>query len=1105
MKFSLSVLLALAGTLLSQAAVTVVSGNVYDVGKYYFGRDYSLWMFGEYIGPYKDSAMCWAASAANIIQHWQDTYSDFADPGKTVPNGTQVNNYTYPRGTGELKVYEQILKDWTMGSGVPYNAISLWMQGPTRSSGSMGGRYVGTGATQNNWPGDSGGYYKLLFGNVQSTSMPAYHSLTNAPFYSLQIDKINEYVQQHGAEPTDDPTLQLADVRATLTEAFKMQGQAVSLLVQPESGSGHAISCWGYETQKDAQGHEVITSLILSDSDDRKFGTFIVNLTEGKDGSVTIQTDRYNSWYHGGDYTIKDVIYITTPEKTSVQIGDKPAGTTVAKSREEQAEIEDLSESILSSCCLTKSVDTTSRVTIGGGTDDLGADVAVVFTTADDAAISIHDDTDEGALLTVADGGMALLYGGLNLQGGETNYAQGAEVLGHLYVHGGDMEVAACKAYEHAGAALHGGVLEPDTFFGVATDGVYATSYIEVRQAGVVSIHDNASTVVSETFIGGGAVSAEDSFSFRDNASVAINDNSIQGYFVYGGGAYAHMEATLSGNTRLEMSGNTAQSTSCLAEGGALAALFTNVCGNGDVSFTKNEAKGDNDGKYAALYPDPATSVNTTGANGRGGALAVTFPSAISDAKGNYMPAELHVDGNGSVTFSQNLAEASFSDTISYNANASGGALYVGNLLRQTGEPVGAVASISNNTGRITFDSNQAQADSYRMQKWGGDANGVARGGAAFVAEKASLSIDSNKVGVTFSNNVAKGSKIAQGGGIYNAGTLSIDSNKVGVTFSNNSAVGSEVSQGGGIYNAGTLKITNNDVVTFSNNTADEGSHIFNDAEGVAEIAWNGSVLFTADDAAGSTVVNKGKMFLAAEQGQEIQFHNTVLDTTQGTLTVGRDTAGAAHATTLAFTAGDSADTPAARTAVSGLEADLSGLSLSVDNIAGGQGVSLNDVAVSTNTNLVVENMTLGTNVQLAESSAGHTLTLSNVDIDLSGASCTSTDNDQGGQDYVFDLRGMLSGSITMSNVAFDAAGTGIDFKDTDRVCMMFGDVTTFPETQDTQAISMVRKGVTPKTYAQVIAGGNVYFGGYFEVPEPTTGTLGLLALAALAARRRKW
>lgn len=1050
----------MAGALAAQAGLTIVSGNVYDAGKGDFCQD---------AGLRGDGPMCWAASAANIIQHWQDTYIDFADAPDNVPQGALDTPYRYPRGTRELGAFTHIINNWSTNSGVPYNPISWWMQGASPKGAS--GRYYPGGAALSDQT--TGGYYKKLFGSGAQV-MPEYPDLTNAPFYSLQIDKF-------GSAST---TPQASDVRATLEKAFSVQGQAVSLMVQPAApgGSGHAISCWGYET--DEKG--VITSLILTDSDDRMFGSFIVNLSEIEGGYATIQTDRYNSWYHG-DYVIKDVVYITTPEKTSVDIGDKPAGTTVAKSREEQTGITELGSAITHSCRLTNSVDTTTHVTIGDGTfyQDNVVDQTVLFTTTKDASISIHDDS--GTLLTVEDGGMALLYGGLSLQGEEDRVVQGAEVLGHLYIHGGKVDIEACHTTNTAGAALHGGVLD-DMYGFFPTDGLYATSYIEVKNADEVKIEQNSAATNMEDpygeviIFGGGAVSAEDTFSFRDNKAVSISNNNlegVQGNFVYGGGAYARMEATLSGNGTLEMNGNSLKAVTSVVGGGALAAMFTNICENGTVSFSGNVAEAlDGVGAY---YPDPATGVLIQGVYGCGGAIAVTFPSAISDAKGNYMPAELHMDGNGSIAFSSNLAVASLSDTKANSAYASGGALYVGNLLQQSGDPVGAVASISNNTGGITFNGNQAQAKSYRTQEYDGEANGVARGGAAFVAEKASLSIDNNKGGVTFSNNRAEGSA---------------------------------TSQGGGIYNAGKLAITRNDAVTFSNNTADEGSHIFNDAGGVAEIAWNGKVLFSGASAEDSTVVNKGKMFLAAEQGKEIQFHNTVLDTTQGTLTLGSDASGNVGNTALAFTEGGSSFASEARTVVSSIKslpAVMEGLSLSAGIIVAGEGqnVYLNNVAVATNTDLVVKDMTLGTRVQLAETTPGRTLTLSNVDIDLSGASLTSTANDQGGKDYVFNLCGMLSGSVTMLNVTFDAdalLGQDIDFINKDRVCMMFGDVTYFPDESDGITIAMVGSGGVIETYAHTaIDGGNVYFGGYFEVPEPTTGTLGLLPLAALAARRRKW
>lgn len=419
MKLSRCILLSLAAAMSTQADLTVVSGNVYDVGKYSYSQD-GL--------PITDDPMCWAAAAANVIQHWQDTYISLADNKDSVPNGTTDTVAIYPRGTGELDVYNAILAGWYSGSGVPYNVFSWWMQGPT--PGGLGSRYNGVGAGLKNQV-SSGGYYKNLFGSG-SGYMPIYPSLTNAPFYSLQIDKFRN----------EDFNPLLADVCTTLKEAFKVQGQAVSLLVQPTSGgSGHAISCWGYE--EDANGN--ITSLILTDSDDKKFGSFMVNLAEGSGESAIIQTDRYNSWYHG-EYTIKDVVYITTPTEKAV-------------TKEEQAPINNLESDVLHSSQLTKAVDTSNHVTIGGGTYESGADEAVVFTTKKGASISIHDTTfdSDGSLLTIEDGGMALISEGLALQGGgAANSVQGVEVLGHLYVHGGTLSAKDFNTTT-AGAAIHGG------------------------------------------------------------------------------------------------------------------------------------------------------------------------------------------------------------------------------------------------------------------------------------------------------------------------------------------------------------------------------------------------------------------------------------------------------------------------------------------------------------------------------------------------------------------------------------------------------------------------------------------------------------------------
>ena len=66
---SLLALLLLTSALPSaQAAVTMVSGNIYDVGKLTYSQDERLDFDGTYIGDVDDSPMCWAAAAANVIQ-----------------------------------------------------------------------------------------------------------------------------------------------------------------------------------------------------------------------------------------------------------------------------------------------------------------------------------------------------------------------------------------------------------------------------------------------------------------------------------------------------------------------------------------------------------------------------------------------------------------------------------------------------------------------------------------------------------------------------------------------------------------------------------------------------------------------------------------------------------------------------------------------------------------------------------------------------------------------------------------------------------------------------------------------------------------------------
>ncbi len=1020
----------------ANAALTVVSGNVYDVGKFSKSDDaYIEFIEGEVPA---DSNLCWAAASSNVIQYWQDTYYK---KGEEIPNGIVPFGYTAPNGTGCLEVYREFVSKWYNTGGSSLNAITWWMQG--KSPWGTNGNYYSDGSSQRNPAISFGTYYTDIFGDY--TKIPSYPSTAGAAFYSAKM------CVQPGTqiEPKFD------DIQATIKKAFEHDAQAVVLDLTASTGIGHSITCWGYEMNEAGD----ITTLILSDSDDKKYGTFMVSLTKNEDGKACIGTDRSRSDYHG-NHVIADAVFINTPNGVA---------------RKEQTSITSLDSEVTASRCLTQSVTTSKDVVIGGGTYS-NSDVvqAVLFTSKEDASISIT-----GGQMQIKDGAMALLYGGLTVK---NTSGSGVVADGHLYVHGGAVDVEGCSSTGNGG-----GIQATDTY----GKDLFAVAYVEMKEAGDINLSSNISSTqarqdwgsgIYEYYnAGGGAVYSADSLSIRDSGKVTIKNNKAEGYNVHGGGTFAQFNTIIDGNGDVRVSGNTtASENGYLSYGGGIAGMYIDVSKNETVDFSGNSVFITNADARGWIGTLGDYNVYQGGATAAGGAIAVHPFSQLSyyDMQSRLIPVPttLNMDDNASVSFEGNGIFVLYTGDISkeYGINtqpcsACGGAVYLGYDVVDNAF-IGTEASISRNQGNVTFSRNSATSS-------------------------ATITKEDN----------------AQGGAVYisTASALTIDSNKGQVSFTKNSVDGT-VAQGGAIYNAGILKITNNGGVEFSDNTAAEGSHLYNAMGATAEIAWNGSVLFSAENAQNSTALNMGTMYLAAEEGQSITFHNTTLDTLDGTLYLGKDAAGNEHATTLSFTGDASGQTPAPRTDVSslsGLPTELSGLSLSLNSISsklGGGKVSVDDLNVSTDTDLVVNGLVLGSNVQLAEKDEAHALTLSNVVVDLGNTKYTVQENERGGKNYIFDLQSMLSGNITLSGITFDASSflEPLDFINKDSVCMMFGDV-DFSQ-KEGSSITLAYVEWSTQSGGYVMDGSNVYFGEYFEVPEPATGTLSLLALTLLAARRRR-
>ena len=147
---------------------------------------------------------------------------------------------------------------------------------------------------------------------------------------------------------------------------------------------------------------------------------------------------------------------------------------------------------------------------------------------------------------------------------------------------------------------------------------------------------------------------------------------------------------------------------------------------------------------------------------------------------------------------------------------------------------------------------------------------------------------------------------------------------------------------------------------------------------------------------------------------------------------------------------------------------------------------------------LKLENLVLTANNKISVGN-GHSITLNQVTIDLSKAEYKLVDSD-----YYFQLQDLINCTLEMDDVVFDASAlklpTGFD-PAVNGIGMDFGtDVTIDPQTA--RNLTLLMGGNWSQTMSLV--DGKPVFTALVPTPEPTTGTLSLLALGLLAARRRR-
>ena len=444
---------------MTASADTVGSGVFYDVGKISFSSDENA-KTPEGSEVDSDTLYCWAAAGSNVMQYWQDTYIGKADNPASTPH-TIIQGYEQPHGTDYLDIYNELLKHGKVDeAGMPDQLFRWWFKGETVTDSFDGHTIV---------DGQDGYYNNLTFeDDVVTVSSPGWYD---------DIPTFTEFVKT----------------------AFETQGQAVTLVIDGrdretgEYGLYHVISCWGYEL--DEQG--LVSSLIVSDSDDGYFGAFKVDVTPEAMADFDLDDVTSLSTEDPGCYLksfnpiyVQSAHYINTPEAAQVvpvQNLIPDDGKVMVNTRIEKE----------------------AGQTVTGHGVTVGDDKTVVVLTSERGANLTLDGTGAPAAdtgLKVTAGAMVSLVGDKDEQTGEPvgsvevkNYQNGGmELTGKAYINDEKEVIISNNTKTGDGA-------------GIAT-----SSYLEIRNNDNVTISGNEATGK------GGGIYNTGTVSIRGNSGLVV-------------------------------------------------------------------------------------------------------------------------------------------------------------------------------------------------------------------------------------------------------------------------------------------------------------------------------------------------------------------------------------------------------------------------------------------------------------------------------------------------------------------------------------------------------------------------------------------------------
>lgn len=182
-----------------------------------------------------DFLLCWAATAANLAQWWQDQYKA---AGYTLPAGTPDGEGSYY----ELAVFEEAFKTGWPNQGCDINiGVHWYFTGEDRGVNMSGFPHPAQG---------SGGYFKDSFASIKAElggdsyceEILGYYKWGGGKSDSRSAIEIwSEYVKEH------------------------LKKGAMGMTIKPGFSSLHAVTLWGCDLDENGN----VTAIYMTDSDDQ--------------------------------------------------------------------------------------------------------------------------------------------------------------------------------------------------------------------------------------------------------------------------------------------------------------------------------------------------------------------------------------------------------------------------------------------------------------------------------------------------------------------------------------------------------------------------------------------------------------------------------------------------------------------------------------------------------------------------------------------------------------------------------------------------------------------------------------------------------------------